>query len=179
MLVGRLGVIAFLCLAIYSTVTGDVEFIFDRLFSAAIIFFSLRVYKKTSIPPAVMYFGALVLISHHLKLYGNVYAGIPFDHWIHFSAGLFLGLALYGYFAKLTKSAALGIALAVLVSAGLGTMLEIVEFTGYSFLGKGEGILFYGSGDWGEWNNISWDLISNTFGAITGSVSMAARRVRR
>ena len=51
-------------------------------------------------------------------------------------------------------------------------MVEILEFVGYSFLGEGEGLLFYGTGDFGEWNNVSWDLISNTLGATSGSLGL-------
>jgi len=112
-------------------------------------------------------------------LYGDIYLGIPFDHWIHFVAGIFLGLFFYDYFSKIIKNKATVLLLSILVSAGIGSLLEIVEFVGYSYLGKGEGILFYGSGDWGEWNNMSLDLIFNTTGALAGGLIIFIKRLLR
>lgn len=176
-IIGILGIIVFSILGAYSIATGDVEFIFDRLASALIIGFALYLYKKIDIKPSVLVFGLLILITHHLRLYGKFYLGIAFDHWIHFASGIFLGLVLYRYFSKIIKSKAAIIVLSILVSAGLGALFEIVEFIGYSFVGEsgGQGILFYGLSDFLEYNNIGWDLICNSLGALLGSLILLVK----
>lgn len=176
-LIGFLGIITFLALGIYSISVKDVEFIFDRFFSAAIVSFSLYLYKKIQIKPSVLLFGLLILIFHHLKLYGNFYFGIPFDRGIHLLAGIFLGLVFYGYFSKVIKNKAVVITFSILVSLGLSSILEIIEFVGYSFLGSGEGILFYGTGDIGEWNNTIWDMISNLLGTFLGNLILLIKNI--
>jgi uncharacterized membrane protein YjdF len=48
--------------------------------------------------------------------------------------------------------------------------MEIIEFIGYSVFGEGEGLLFFGKGDFGEWYNALWDMMCNMFGAIGAAV---------
>lgn len=155
----------------YAIATGNIEFIFDGFFSALIIGFVLYLYRAIGIKPAVLLFGLLILISHHLRLYGNFYLRIAFDHWIHAASGIFLGLIFYNYFSKTIKNKAAIIALSLLISAGFGAIFEIIEFGGYLFVGASgsQGMLYYGSPDSLEYINIGWDLICNTLGALIGS----------
>ena len=71
------------------------------------------------------------------------------------------------------SSRAIVAVLAVILACGMGTFIEITEYFGYAYLGEGEGILRFGAGDEGEWNDAVWDMICNTLGAITGAVAMA------
>ena len=79
--------------------------------------------------------------------------GIPFDRIMHFTAGIALAFVFYQFLSKSgikTNKIALAL-LAIFIATGIASMTEIMEFIGYSFLGEGEGLLFYGTGDFGEW----------------------------
>jgi len=62
--------------------------------------------------------------------------------------------------------------LAVFVTAGLGTVLEITEYFGYANLPPGQGILHFGDGDEGGWGDATLDMLCNLVGAIAASVMM-------
>ena len=62
----------------------------------------------------------------------------------------------------------------MLAMLGLSAIHEIIEFFGYANLPPGEGILHFGRGDEGGWVDVAGDLISNTIGAFTAAVMMAA-----
>jgi len=147
------------------------EYIFDRFFSAALVLLLFGFYKIMKLRFGVTLFALFALVLHHLKLYGNFYLGMPFDRIMHFTAGIALGLIAYDYLRQRTDMKRIEIAIiAVLIAMGAGAIMEIIEFVGYSVFGEGEGLLFFGKGDFGEWFNASWDMLNNMFGAIGGVI---------
>jgi len=164
------GVLFFAVWGVITIIKKDTDFIFDRFFSAGLVLLLFAFYKITKLRLGIIIFAIAVLLIHHLKLYGNFYLGIPFDRIMHFTAGIALGLIAYHYLESRTDMKRIEIvAISVLIAAGAGSIMEIIEFVGYSYLGQGEGLLFFGKGDFGEWNNASWDLMNNAFGAILGA----------
>ncbi len=164
--------------------TGDLEFIFDRFATVAIFVFVYFMYRRLHMNLSLFAVLFLTILIHHLKLYGNVYFGIPFDRIMHFAAGMTIALIIYNYLknSESRPSMAKVFFISLLTAAGLASMIEILEFAGYSFLGAGEGLLFYGTGDFGEYNNLSWDLMSNTLGALSGCLIMFVKgfiRIRK
>jgi hypothetical protein len=149
----------------------DPDFIFDKLLTAVMLLVFYRFYKilHTSVPSLLAAGFALTL--HHLKLYGNHYFGLEFDMIMHFIGGFAACLVFYDYLQSMGKKRRWlrTSILVILITAGLGTFIEITEYFGYSYLGTGEGILFYGTGDTGGWTDAVWDMIFNVFGAITAS----------
>ena len=165
-------IVFFIAWGLQAIIIKDTEFVFDRFFTAAIALAALFTYRKIKLNLPIALLSAFTLLLHHLKLYGNFYFGIPFDRIMHFTAGVTLCLIFYNYLykSKTLQNKWTVSLLAICIAAGIGSFMEIIEFVGYSFLGQGEGILFYGTGDFGEWNNLSWDLIMNTCGAILGTL---------
>ncbi len=168
---------------IYTILTKNYEIIFDKFFTAALILAAFFLYKKINMNLPIAIFSLLTLTLHHLKLYGNFYFGIPFDRIMHFTAGFALVLIFYQFLYHSEKKKNPNkwkiSFLSILIAAGAASLIEIVEFAGYSFLGHGEGILFYGTGDFGEWNNLSWDLICNTSGALLAAFSFSIIKLRK
>jgi hypothetical protein len=167
----------------YTILTKDVEFIFDRFFGAAVVLFFLLMYKKLHLSAQSIILVLLALGIHNLKLYGNVYLGLPFDRIMHFYAVFAISIAVFEFIdhcesEKCQRWWKIAF-VTILVSIGIASLVEIMEFIGYSFLGEGEGILFYGTGDFGEWNNTSWDLISNSLGAIAGTILVSLKRLKK
>ena len=77
----------------------------------------------------------------------------------------------------------------LLVSLGIGSLIENLEFGGYLFLGEGEGGLYFGEGDaapgvdtdmrniaGGGWFNAMWDLVFNLLGALAAIIAMLIHR---
>lgn len=164
----------FIVWGVYAVVKWDKEFIFDRFFAASITLATFFLYRKMKLSIPTLAVGAFALVLHHIKLYQEVYLGIPFDHYMHFAGGFALSLIFCEYFVNSEKKPNYVkiFFLSVCIAAGIGSFMEIIEFTGKSLLGEGQGLLFYGDGDWGEYNNTSWDMINNTIGAVASSFIM-------
>lgn len=162
-------------LGVIAVAIGDVEFIYDRFISSLSILLLLLVYKRLNFRLWSVALLLLVIILHHVKLYGEVYFGfLEFDMIMHFVAPLVFAFLAYQYLyhgKKLSKAESAVIA--CLIAFGFSALNEVIEYVGYYFLGPGEGLLFYGVGDFGEYADTSWDLIMNLSGAILGSVLMA------
>ena len=45
-----------------------------------------------------------------------------------------------------------------------------MEYLGYAFLGKGEGLLFFGAGDLEGYADTAHDLIANSLGALLSAI---------
>lgn len=159
-------------LAIVAVIIGDVEFIHDRFFSALAVLLVLIFYKKLHFRMWSILFLFFGLILHHLKLYGNVYFGfLEFDMIMHCIVPLAFAFLAYQYLyygKKLSKIESAVITF--FIAFGVSSMNEIIEYLGYYFLGPGEGILYYGYGDFGGYADTAWDLIMNFLGALVGSV---------
>ncbi len=146
------------------------ELLFDNILTVLLLFILLFQYHKWKFNKASMYSAILALGLHHSKLYGTVWYAIPFDRIMHFIGAFALALFVYQMLKPYHKSLFNIAFYTILISIGMGTLIEHSEFVGYSTIGEGKGILGYGDGDWGEWNNISWDLICNTMGALCAAV---------
>jgi uncharacterized membrane protein YjdF len=66
---------------------------------------------------------------------------------------------------------------AILAAIGLTSMNEIIEYFGAYFLGSGQGLLYYGAGDFGAYADTAWDLICNTLGALCAVIIMTSCNV--
>ena len=147
------------------------EYIFDRFFSAGLVLLLFAFYKIMELRFGVTLFAMFVLVLHHLKFYGMFFFGMPFDKIMHFTAGIALGLIAYDYLHERTNMKKIEILIiAVLVAMGVGVIMEIIEFIGYTVFGEGEGLLFFGKGDFGEWFNAIWDIMCNMLGAIGAAI---------
>ena len=165
--------ISFLFFTLWGILTiylKQTDFIFDRFFSAGLVLVIYLFYRYVGLRLGAVAIALFALFLHHLKLYGMFFFGIPFDRIMHFTAGLAIAILVYDFLRKSNIPSWGVVLIAVFVAMGAGCVMEIIEFIGYSLGGFGEGLLFFGKGDFGEFNNISWDLINNTLGAIIGAM---------
>lgn len=156
---------------IFDLIFGNVDFIIDRFYIAAIALAVLFCYRQLKITPFILCVGLIPVILHDIALYESHFI-LPYDHYVHFTAGLAIGMVVYNYMHSIERNHLRAFLVAVCVTAGVGSFMEIIEFLGYTIGGEGGGILFYGAGDLGEWNNAVRDMIMNTFGAMVGSFLM-------
>lgn len=168
-----LGAFVFTVLGVHD-ISATPDIVFDRFVSAVFFIGAFLWYRRLNqnaltLAPAV--FG---IALHGMKFYGNVYFGIEFDMIMHFTAGFAISVIVFQYLRGCEGVGCLSpwklAFLAIFVSAGMGTVLEITEYFGYAYLAPGEGILHFGAGDAGEWRDSVWDMICNMLGAISAAV---------
>ncbi len=160
------GVAFFFVWGIVTIALRDNELIFDRFYSAGIMLAAYLLYRRMHLRIFTLVFALAVLFLHHIKLYGQTYWGfLQFDMIMHFAAGMALALIFYNYLSY-DHSRAWSAVMAFLIAVGIGSLSEIMEYIGYYLLGPGEGLLFYGEGDFGEYADVAWDMICNSMGAF-------------
>ncbi len=174
-----LGIGFFLLWGIEAVLVHNVQNIFDRFFGAFLIWLAWIWRKELQVTWKTALLGVATLSLHFLKLYGNTYWGIPFDHIMHTAAGFTIAIFSYNALQREIKNPWKLALVSVFLAFGITSSIEIVEFFGYHILGSGEGILYYGTGDFGEYNNISWDLISNMLGTLIAVVVLHVFRKRK
>lgn len=126
------------------------DLIFDRLLAAVLFFALFFLYPRLHLNKYSLMAGAFALFIHQLKLYGNVYAGIEFDVYMHLIGSFAVALIIGNYlFATLGKDHAklLIVLLTIFAAVGAASIIEITEFFAYTNLPPGEGILHFGAGD--------------------------------
>lgn len=168
-----LGVFVFCVLGIRD-INAAPDVVFDRFLSAGFFLVAFLWYERLTIAWPALLPAAFAIIIHALKLYGNTYLGIEFDMIMHSVAGFAVSLLIFQYLRACEGIGCMSVwklgFFAVFAMAGLGTVIEITEYAGYSYLKPGDGILHFGAGDTGEWNDAVWDMISNLVGATIGAV---------
>jgi len=157
--------------AIADIAAGRTDWIVDRFYLALISLGAFFLHKRMHLSNYALVVGLLPVIMHAFGRYEMVWFSLPYDFYLHLAAGFAIGMIFFEYF--LEKKLPSRITLAVLVTAGIGSLLEILEFTGYLVGGAGSGIFFYGTGDYGDWANAIQDMFSNTVGALLASTIYA------
>lgn len=115
--------------------------------------------------------GMLFHIAGDLYLFGKTLGPIEYDMFVHFFFGFVISLIVYRFLTsgRFFEDHKFGLFLFVILgTVGLSGLHEILEFFGYFFLGEGSGIFMYGVGDFGEYHDIAWDLISGFIGSLVG-----------
>ncbi len=165
-------ILVFFLFGVRAVIKKDIYYIFDWFFCSLIVGIGLWIHKKVRINYTMLVLGLIAVTLHQMKLYGKVFFGLNFDGLFHFYSVFVVSLLMFRYIhhtQRREEDALLRTAvIAFFVAVGIGSMLEIFEYFGYYFLGPGEGILFYGVGDYGEWANSAWDMTSNVIGAAFG-----------
>lgn len=132
----------------------------------------------------------LGLIVHNLGSFGfySLSFGLfEYDNFVHVFSSFAAGYIIISIIAKkfhyrsgiLKKKTvvddhkALAVLLVISFVISLGVFVELTEFIGYAYLGVGDGLFFYGSGDLGaglsgEYIDVMTDIIANIIGAIIG-----------
>ncbi|MFO8016662.1 MAG: hypothetical protein R6U32_06155 [Candidatus Woesearchaeota archaeon] len=167
------GLAFFFVWGVITIAVRDNELIFDRFYSAAIMLAAYLFYRRMHLRLPALLLAFAVLFLHHLKLYGQTYYGfLQFDMIMHFAAGAALAVIFYQYLSY-DHSRLWSAVMALLVAVGIGSLSEIMEYVGYYLLGPGEGLLFYGEGDFGEYADVAWDMMMNTAGAFAAAACSA------
>jgi len=175
------------------------NYIYDTLFFIALVLFFYFTYDRWNLNLPIYTLIILSFVLHSAGIFGWYFKspiGIQWDHITHFVpilafTMLFFQFAVQFMDRKLTKKTWLVIAFVLLAGMGIGTVIELIEFSGFVVFGFGEGALLWGAGDGipgqtiegiptveaieahgGGWFNTMWDLVWNTLGGLLALLIM-------
>ena len=178
-----LSVLIFITFILVAYFINVKEYILDSILFIVLIVLMNYYYDKFSFNEVSYWFIVLGMMSHNLGVLGWYNQSpfiIQYDHITHFVGFIGVGMFLYEYLKVFNKVERIIIVL--LISLGIGSLIELIEFIGYLKLGVGDGLFYYGGiGDTGVnlramdavgggWLNTMWDLVYNLFGSLLGIV---------
>ncbi len=162
-------IVIFVVVAIIDFFTKS-QWFFDSLVAFAGLFLAYDLYKWRKISLEAVFLMALHLIIHTMNLYGvGIFnTGYKFDALIHGFGGFVAALIFFQLIKNNLKGHYFRTAIfiiTILAALGAGSIIEVVEYGGKIFLGEGDGLFFYGVGDYGDWGNAIQDMVFNGVGA--------------
>lgn len=179
-------VFIFILLIIYTIHSRIYYYILDISASFVIITLLFIFYKELNLNNFIFSLIFLALLFHNFGVFG-FYNQSPFpfeyDHLTHIFGGvslliLFLNF-LIRFFTQSKRTNFFLILVAFLSALGIGSIIEVIEYFGYLFLGSGQGAFYFGgTGDitsgsdimTGAWINSSLDMTFNLIGALIGII---------
>lgn len=170
--------LSLLILLTRNIINNNIGLIIDASASLILILFFYLMYDKLSQDNTSYFFIILTIIIHNSYLYGTSFLGVNFDHYMHFLGGFTIAIMTDRIFS-LNLSKTKRVYLLIIAAMGLGSIGEVLEWTGYNLLGTGDGFLLYGLGDLGEWNNATKDMIFNGLGGAVMGLRALFRKERK
>ncbi|MBU4502740.1 MAG: hypothetical protein KKA79_09140 [Nanoarchaeota archaeon] len=176
-------------------IINKTQWALDILFSTLIITGILLASKKLEITPLGFLLINLGFLLHNLGSFGfysKTFGSFEYDNIVHLFASItaaYVVFNLIGHKLHIKKNKRIKktvidynkILLILLVIASvsmLGTLVELIEFSGFLYLWEGEGLFFIGIGDSnhggdtieGQYVDTMNDIFVNTIGSIIGII---------
>ncbi len=147
--------------------------------SVLFIFLTLLTYKFRKLLNLSLfgyYLLFVAMLMHNLGVFGFYGKFEFYDILTHIYGLAAISFNIYFLLIKYVKVKWFLILGAILISGGIGVIIENIEYSGYILLGNGEGVFLYGDGDIetginGAWIDAMEDLINNWVGALIGLLS--------
>ena len=191
LIIGYLVFIFYILASYYLNVTEYVGDSIIAIILLTIIFFFGKNLRLNRIPFSFLIMALALHTSGVFGWYGASPFFIQYDHITHFVGLLVVSILVYNflsqYFTKNKVHNFIILVMILLVSLGIGSLVEEIEYIGYLKLGTGQGLLrFGGLGDTpfddenlramdiqgGGWINTMIDLNYNFIGALSGTLLM-------
>ena len=145
--------------------------------------------KRYSLKPVVLGAGLLAMLFHMSGLIFGLYDvtifGIGYDKYVHFCACICVTVVGYGILnIHNKKDFALKLIAAFLITMGLGSMTENIEFVGSQYLHINGATMFSQGDNLPQTKSdlqvydTSWDMLFNMFGATAGALLIILYRKR-
>lgn len=166
--------------------------LFDSIISIIFITFIFLISKWIKLGRIGFILLNLALIAHNLgsfDFYSWNLGWFSYDDAVHLFSSIIVAYIIFNFIARklcikeghinkrtvVNEHKVILIFLVIASVATLGTLVETLEYFGFTYLGPGEGILFVGSGDYNKFGDIAsqyvdtmQDIIMNTIGSIVG-----------
>ncbi|MEM4336484.1 MAG: hypothetical protein QXG86_00570 [Candidatus Woesearchaeota archaeon] len=168
--------------------------VFDSLMILILLYLTYNYREKLNLKITTTFLGVIFLLGHLLGVNGfydfYIFGFLGYDKLLHFYGPLVLFFIIFNFFQysfeyyKLKEKNKTKtnfnfkiIIITLLVTLGINALQEVIEFTGNSVLGNGEGVFFYGSGDL-EGNDTPKDLVANFLGATLGGLILLIKNYK-
>ena len=151
--------------------------IVDSVLVAVLLLVAYKYKANSNLNTATVSGAAIFFVLHLFGAHGlydyYIFDSIGYDKLLHFYGPFVLFVVVFNYldFKKTKLTLKNIIIFAALITLGINAIQEVLEFTGNSLLGKGEGVFFYGSGDLGG-DDTPKDLIANFLGVTLSGIVM-------
>ncbi|MBI4154572.1 hypothetical protein HY498_00605 [Candidatus Woesearchaeota archaeon] len=162
--------ILFIFLAIF---TGVKDYINDSILFIILVIFVYKFKKILNLSKLSFILIGLSMMLHNLGVFGFYGKFEWYDILTHIFGLSAVGFSVFFFLKDKFKNKLLLILAALMVSSGIGVIIENIEYGGYLILGEGEGAFLYGEGDFQGEKHAAWidsmqDLINNWIGALLG-----------
>lgn len=171
----------------YYNYTKGSEFLLDNILSIAFLTFIFLITKFLKIHKLEFILLNIALFIHNLGSFGFYawnYLWIGYDNIVHFFSSFVTGFIVFNFITRklhtkkgkyqkytiIDEHTAIIIFLVIATVAMLGTCIEILEFTGYTYFGESDNILAPGASNSGfdNYSDTMMDIIVNLFGSLVG-----------
>ena len=186
-----ISIVIFLGFTIYNYLIGS-QWIYDSIMSIGLIIVAFLISKWIKLEVFEFIFIDIALILHNLGtigFYGWFWWIIQYDNVVHFVSSAVAAYIIFDFLLRkihikenqrfkktfIDEHKWIFIIMVISAVAMLGVVVELLEFTGYLYLGEGDDILFVGLGDSDKVGDSTYqyfdtmtDIIVNIFGSIAG-----------
>ncbi|MFW6134241.1 MAG: hypothetical protein ACOC5R_01540 [Elusimicrobiota bacterium] len=118
----------------------------------------------------------ILVLMHCFAVFGlfkMTFFGLEYDTYVHTYSSIVIAMVAFNYALKFRISKLEAVFIALFITLGVELFNELVEYAGYRFFGRGEGLFLLGPGDIGATNafeNLMTDFFSDFYGNIAGIV---------
>jgi len=159
-------------------------FIKDTVFVILLTIAFYFVESKMPLPTWNVILGLVLILMHPLSLlvldlYSYYIFGIGYDKWFHLSSAIVMTLTFYSWLSKKLRPAS-AILISILMALGIGSLNEIIEFIGTTYIHINSSSMFsqgdslpYSISDLQVYDTW-WDMIFNLFGTVAGAIIILA-----
>jgi uncharacterized membrane protein YjdF len=197
-IITALYLIIFLILIALAKLLGVSAYIFDSIFFMILTIVLYFSYDKLRMNIPIFTLVVFGLILHNLGVfgfYGQSPLFVPWDNVTHFFPFIFTAMMFFNFLYQwmdrkfFSARTIFLVIVALLATLGIGSIVENIEYLGFSMLGFGEGGFYFGTGDTftdqnattieeieaygGGWFNTMNDLVCNLLGALLGIIIMS------
>lgn len=196
-------IVIFVSLAIYDFVNRS-QWFFDSIVAIVFMVFVFSIYRWLLLSWRTYLMFNLALLTHNLGSFGFYEFGSGFfayDAIVHLFGAMVAAYIIFNFVSRrlhvkrkrrvkqtvVDEHKVIFIFLVMASVAMLGTIVELIEFGGFMFLGPGEGMFFTGYGDSGygandfraQYVDTMEDIIVNTIGSMIGVFAFYLIRYRQ
>lgn len=174
-----------LIILINSFIQGT-KFVYDGILILIFLLLLYTFYEKLFFTKLTFILVNILILIHHLGsfFYGRSFFGLEYDIYVHFLYGIIVSIYFYTFLSNkinfnkhfLNKSELFIVA--IILVMGISAIHELIEFSGTLILGPGDGFLYFGAGDLGNFDT-EWDLANGFLGSFLGCCLMSLLRRKK
>jgi hypothetical protein len=183
----------FILLFVYNFFVGS-QWMVDNLIGIGLLTFMFFINKWLKVGKIGFALFSIALLIHNLgtfDFYSWSWGILAYDNVVHLTNAMVGAYIFFNFIARklhvkknqrvkftvVDEHKVIFVFLVIASVAMLGTVVEIIEFLGFMYLGPGEGMLFFGPGDSGKsddaagiYTDAMSDIMVNLLGSIIGAL---------